>query len=352
MILINKTPYKKTHLLFLFCILLTALLYACGKKEPASPASGASAECGSVSIASMNWQSAQLLAEIDRLILENGYGCEVTVIAGDTIPTLTSMAEKGTPDIAPESWLNAMRETLDTAVDEGKLHYAASTFQDGGIEGWWIPKYIADTYPDIQAIDDVLRYPQLFPASDDKTKGAVHNCPAGWACQITTANAFKAWDAAEKGFKLVDTGSSAGLDGSIAKAYERQEGWLGYYWSPTSIIGKYAMVKLDPGVSFDQEAWDNCNVKIDCQDPQKNAWPVSEVYTVITDRFYKNGGPQLEYLNTRNMGNDTVNAILAWMTDNQANGEDAAKYFLQENEDIWSTWVSPEVVQKVKAELN
>ena len=36
-------------------------------------------------------------------------------------------------------------------------------------------------------------------------------------------------------------GSAAGLDGSIAKAYENKEPWLGYYWAPTAILGKYPM---------------------------------------------------------------------------------------------------------------
>ena len=36
-----------------------------------------------------------------------------------------------------------------------------------------------------------------------------------------------------KGWKIVETGSAAGLDGSMAKAVERGENWFGYYWSPT-----------------------------------------------------------------------------------------------------------------------
>ena len=39
------------------------------------------------------------------------------------------------------------------------------------------------------------------------------------------------------------------------------------------------------------------------------------------------------------------------MTDNQATGEDGAKYFLKNNEALWSKWVSPEIAQKVKAAL-
>ena len=46
----------------------------------------------------------------------------------------------------------------------------------------------------------------------------------------------QAYDAESKGFNLVDPGSGGALAGSIAEAYEKGEGWLGYYWAPTAIF--------------------------------------------------------------------------------------------------------------------
>ena len=40
----------------------------------------ASAACGNVSIAEMNWASAQLMANVDKIILEEGYGCKVDIV--------------------------------------------------------------------------------------------------------------------------------------------------------------------------------------------------------------------------------------------------------------------------------
>jgi glycine betaine/proline transport system substrate-binding protein len=267
------------------------------------------------------------------------------------MPTLTAMMEKGQPDVAPEAWINAVRQPLDAAVAEGRLHYAAESLKDGGVEGWWIPKYLADANPHIKTIDDALKHPELFPDQENKGKGVVHNCPSGWNCQISTGNAFKAWGAADKGFVLLDTGSAAGLDGSIAKAYERQQGWLGYYWAPTSILGKYQMVKLDAGVPHDKEAWESCNVQTECTQPKKTDWARASVFTVVTDRFKKEGGPAYDYLAARGWSNDTVNELLAWMSDNQATGTDGARQFLKTQESIWQTWVPADVAQKVKAAL-
>lgn len=312
---------------------------------------GALAACGRVSIANMNWQSAEVLANIDQFILAKGYGCDAELVPGDTMPTLTAMMEKGKPDVAPEAWINGVREPLEAAVKAGRLHYAARSLVDGGIEGWWIPKYQADQHPEIKTIADALARPDLFPAPDDKRKGAVHNCPSGWNCEILTGNLFRAYGAQAKGFKLVDTGSAAGLDGSIAKAYERQQGWLGYYWAPTAILGKYAMVRLSEGVPHDAAEWKRCTVKPDCADPKPNAWLPSDVLTVVTERFRKRAGPAYAYLQRRQWNNDTVNTLLAWMQANQATGEDGARHFLKTQPEVWQTWVSAEVAAKVRAAL-
>lgn len=310
----------------------------------------AAEECGDVTIASMNWASAEVIAEIDKMILAEGYGCNAEIVAGDTMPTFTSMNEKGEPDLAPELWVNAVREPLDAAVEKGELIIAAEILSDGGEEGWWIPKYLSDANPDIKTPADALARPDLFPAPEDDSLGAVHNCPSGWNCQITTGNLFKAYGAEEKGFELVDTGSAAGLDGSIAKAYERQEGWLGYYWAPTAILGRYEMVKLDMG-EHDKEHWDTCTAVLDCEDPKQNGWAKSEVFSVVTKDFAAKAGVAMDYIGTRTWDNGTVNKLLAWMADNQATGEEAAFYFLENYEDVWANWVSEDAMSKVKAAL-
>ncbi|PQM56627.1 MAG: ABC transporter substrate-binding protein, partial [Rhodobacteraceae bacterium] len=40
------------------------------------------AACGSISMADMNWPSATLMANVDKIILEEGYGCVIEMVAG------------------------------------------------------------------------------------------------------------------------------------------------------------------------------------------------------------------------------------------------------------------------------
>ena len=70
--------------------------------------SAKAAECGKVQVAEMTWTSAAVLAYFDALVLREGFGCDTEVVAGDTMPTSTSMAEKQQPDIASELWTNGL----------------------------------------------------------------------------------------------------------------------------------------------------------------------------------------------------------------------------------------------------
>jgi len=310
------------------------------------------ADCGTVTIASMNWQSAEVLSALDKLILNEGYGCSADIIVGDTVPTITSMAEKGQPDIAPEAWIDLLPDVVKKGTEEGRIIQVGSPLPDGGEQGWWIPQYFADAHPEIKTIPDLLKHPELFPSAEDPSKGAILNGPQGWGGTVVTSQLFKAYEGEKAGFTLVDTGSAAGLDGSIAKAYEREQPVAAYYWAPTALLGKYPMVKLESGVENDAAEWKRCNTVAECPDPKPNAWPIDTIVTLVAKPFSERVGPDvMDYLKKRSWSNPTVNKLMAWMTDNQASGEDGAKYFLKENPDVWKAWVSADAAAKIEAAL-
>jgi glycine betaine/proline transport system substrate-binding protein len=333
----------------------TKLKYALGASAFALMGGQAMAsDCGSVSIAEMNWASAEMMANVDAIILEEGYGCDVELVPGATQTTFASMSEKGQPDVAPELWINAVRTVLDAAKDEGSLVALNGGPITGLGEGWWLPPEFAAAHPDLNTVEKVLARPDLFPHPEDPSKGAFVGCPAGWGCQLVNANLFRAFDMEAKGWLLVDPGSAAGLDGSMAKAVERGESWFGYYWSPTSMIGKYKMVMLPFEAEYaGDDNWNGCIAlpEQECTDPQPTSWITSEVETVVTDDFIAKAGPAQDYFKARVFPGEVMNAMLVFMSENQANGEDAAFEFLATHPEIWTQWVPADVAAKIKDAL-
>lgn len=314
--------------------------------------SAAWAECGDIKMAEFNWASGELMANVDKIILEEGYGCNIELVIGGTSAIFASMNEKGSIQIAGEQWVNALRDLLDPALEAGTLHAVNRAPITGLGEGWWVPPHTAAAHPELTTVLDWIEHPELFPSSEDPTKGAFVGCPAGWGCQHVNVNLFEAYDMEAKGWVLIDPGSAAGLDASIAKANERQENWFGYYWSPTSIIGKYNMQAVPFGVEFaGNEHWDNCISQEGCTDPQQTAWIQSEVFTIVTDEFSQGNEDINEFLAARTYPGSVMGAMLVYMSDEQASGEDAALEFLTTYEELWTTWVPEEVAAKIKAAL-
>ncbi|QUM76265.1 ABC transporter substrate-binding protein [Moritella sp. 24] len=309
------------------------------------------AECGSVTIADMNLGSATLVANIDAFILANGYGCDVEIVPGNSTITATSMIEKNTPDIAPEFWTNQIRATLEKGGEEGRIVVAGDLLSDGAVSGFWVPAYMVEKDPSLATLAGIKANAKLFKHPEDPSRSAFMACPAGWTCQISTTNLYKAMDLADYGFDLVDPGSGAGLSGSMVKAYENKEAWFGYYWSPTAIMDKYDMVRVDFGTGFNRDEFENCTIIEECEDPKVTDYPAAPVQSIVTSSFSKREPEVMQYLGKRSFTNAQMNQQLAWIDEEQADGDYAAENFLLNNKAMWSQWVTQDVALKIDAAL-
>lgn len=315
--------------------LFTALFLALGITSVSSSAKAA-AHCDNVTIAEMNWASAQVIAHIDAVLLR-GLGCNVELIPGDTMPTSTSLVEKGEPSIAPELWSQNLKQVLDPAEAEGLIKNVGKVFENGGEEGLWIPTYIAEANG-IVTIEDALARPDLFPHPEDSSVAGFYGCPAGWNCQITTTQMFKAYGMEGAGFEFIDPGSGGALSGAMGEAYNKGEGWFGYYWGPTAILGKYDMTKLDEGVDHNAETWISEINDLNVASPGKNRYPASTVETYVGKDMLGNS-QVMNYLEKRSFPNSLLSQILAWKEENQAEAEETAYYFLENYANVWGNWV-------------
>lgn len=306
------------------------------------------AECGDVSLSVFSWQSAEAMSYVDQMILANGYGCTVTPVAGDTVPTITAMVEKGQPDISSEATPSLLGDVAKNGMAENRIMQIGVAISDGAQSGWYIPQYVADAHPDIKTVEDAMAHPELFPAPEDPSKGGVIQGPEGWGDTVVTAQLYKALDGDSKGFELVPSGSAAALDGAITKAYEQKQGFIAAYWAPTSLLVKYPMFRLEG--AHDDAEWTRCTTVQDCPDPKVNYWKPNEMVTLASADFAAKADPAvLEYLGKRSWTQAEVGQVMLWMTDNQANGEDAAKWFIQTMPEVWTKWVPADVAEKVAA---
>ena len=287
--------------------------------------------CGEVSITEMNWSSAQVVTAVSAFLMENGYGCEVSVVPSDTVPAVTSVAENGEPDIVTELWLNSTGEAYQKLEEQGRVERVAEVLDPGGVEGWWIPSYLADEHPELTTIEGVMANPELVG-------GRFNNCPDGWGCRIVNDNLIPAFGLEDAGFEVFNHGSGETLATSMASAYEDGEPWFGYYWAPTALLGKYDMVKVELG-EYKPEVH-AANQNPDNADPGVSDFPAAPVLTSVTASLKEREPQIVELMSNVTFDVDVMNSLVAWKDENSASVEETAVYFLQNYKDVWGAWLN------------
>ena len=308
----------------------------------AAPAFAQDSDCGEVTITEMNWASASVVTNVANFILEQGYGCDVSIVPSDTVPAITSVSENGEPDIVTELWTNATGQVYERMKEEGTIQELGAVLEPGGVDAWWIPAYLAEEHPELTTIEGVLKNPDLVG-------GRFHNCPEGWGCRVFNDNLLPAFGVEDAGIEIFNHGSGETLATSIASAYENEEPWFGYYWAPTAVIGRYDMVQVDMG-EYNQEAHEAAQ-NPDATDVGRTSFPPAPVATAVTTDFADEHPELTDFLSKMTFPTDVMNGVLSWMDENSASGEEGAVYFLTAHKDIWGDWLNESATENLQAIL-
>ena len=310
---------------------------------------GVDSGCGPVTVAEMTWPTAAFAAHVEHIILRDGYGCLSEIVPGNTVPTVTAMVERGEPDVAPEVWMNSVRQVVERGLAEGRLKVATDIVPDGGDEGWYVPEFVVEQHPELATLDGVLARPDLFPDKEEPGKGRFYTCPPGWACQIINANLYRAFDMEAAGFTLFNPGSGEGLNAAIARANERREPIFAYSYTPTAMSARYPMRKLE-SVPHDPEAWP-CMTTLDCASPQRNSYPRPVLRTLVSASFVERSPEAFDFVSRVSWSNAFISNLTAFQQREHMTPREIAVHFLRNHQAMWTAWVSEDVAERVRAGL-
>ncbi|WP_163833598.1 ABC transporter substrate-binding protein [Spartinivicinus ruber] len=299
-----------------------------------------------IRFAGMNWLSNQITVEIERFILEKGYGCTTTVETGGTLPMLAAIS-RGDVDIMAEVWINSVSDAWNKGVKEGKVKSLGDVYT-GGVEGWFIPKYLAKKYPDLKSVNDLPKYKHLFKDREAPGKGRFYSCPIGWACEVINQNLIKAFQLEEQ-YNVFSPGTGAALKAEITSHYKRRKPILFYYWAPTAILGKYDMVKL--AMPPYEKSGHLCNTNPECTQPYPGSYPVAKIKSGVHTGFAKAAPQLVNFISKVKIPTQEVNKLLAWADEEGAESAEVAQYFLKNYEPLWSQWIPSDIANQVKAAL-
>ncbi|AZY50967.1 ABC transporter substrate-binding protein [Bordetella avium] len=300
---------------------------------------------GPVKFGGMNWESNLVLVDVERFILEKGYGCQTEVLPTETLPALAAL-ERGDLDINTEIWLNSVADPWEKAEKTGKVKRVGDLYMGG--EGWFIPRYTAERYPELKSAADLPKFKDKFKDPEEPGKGRFYGCPAGWGCEVTSNNLFHALKL-DDSFTLYSPGTGAAQKAALTSAYKRKQDVVFYYWYPTPLVGSMDLVKLEMP-PYDAEKH-KCLTSPKCEKPEASAYPENPVFTALNSNFAKKAPQLTEFFSKVSLPREQMDETLAHMESSGDDASEVAQWFLKNKAEVWKKWVPTEVAARVQSAL-
>lgn len=339
---------------------LSAGLIAAGLSLiPAGTRAGEIAWCDeskTITFAGVDWESGAFITAVMQRLLADGYGCRVDSIPGNTL-ILEQATADGEVQIFAEDWLGRS-DVLAKAIAEGRTIPVGHPFT-GAAEGWFVPDYvvngdeargIAPMAPDLKSVHQLAdpAMVELFADPEELGKGRFLNCPSGWSCEAVSTAKLQAYGLTDH-YVNMRPGTGVALDAEITSNILQGEPLLFYYWSPTAVMGRFDLIRLEED-PYSDECWAQITDP-DGKRDQACAFPEVEVIYSLNKDFHDAAPEIVEILTKAEFPLADINGVLAYMVDNKVDAAKAADWFLREKPEVWGAWISPEARAKVEAAL-
>lgn len=306
---------------------------ASSEPVPADPP--APRPCGgeTITIARMQWPSAELLAQIHARLIRQNFGCAVEVVPGDLAATASSMGNTGQPAVAPELWITRVADIWNAALEGQEVRQAGATYSEPVFEGWFVPDYEAEAHPEITTIDGIKAR-----AADFAVNGRPRfiSCPPDWGCAVLNRNLLRA-HGMDGMFDIVEPANRFELDSLIAEAVSRKEPLLFYYWQPNAVLAQFGFRSVDLG-PYNKDNF-LCLGRVACASPQPSGFAADPVIVALAQWVYLEAPDVAAYFQRARMPFAEMNTLLQNLNAPGATVDAVADAFVAARGEIWQPWV-------------
>jgi len=308
---------------------------------------GCARESKEIVFADAGWDSAKLNNAVAGYIAKAAYGYDNWREVSGSTTVLHEGLIKGEIDIHMEVWTDNI-VSYKSDLENGRFKELGVNFNDN-IQGLYVPRYVIEgdkergikaSAPDLKTVEDLKKYKDVFQDAENKDKGRIYGAIPGWEVDNIMFNKYNYYGL-NKDFIYFRPGSDAALSAAISGAYEKGEPIVAYYWEPTWLMGKYDFVLLEDA-PYDPVAYKEG--KTECP---------SVVVTIgSSNKFYENNKEFCGFLENYKTSSELISKALAYMQETGASHEEAAIWFLKENDNSLEGWLGKEKADEIRKALN
>lgn len=312
-----------------------------------------------IRFAGLNWDSNAFLVSVARFVLKHGYGCRSRSIPGATLLLLNGLG-RGDVHVYMQLYEGNAPVAWNKISSTGRAKALSNTIIPDATEGWYVPRFVVagdakrnikSVAPDLKAVSDLPKYAMLFRDPVEPKKGRFYNCMLGWLCESTNSKKLQAYGL-DKYYTNFRPGSGVALTAAIISAYRRGKPILAYNWTPSLLLAKYDMVKLEEP-PFNKALWAKLLAAKSGKGLKATAYPNVRIVVAVNSKFASAAPKAVAFLGKIRTPIKVVNTAIVYMDKHKdPDGERAALRFLKTEKALWRTWVPADVASRVEAALN
>ncbi|WP_301098427.1 glycine betaine ABC transporter substrate-binding protein [Otariodibacter sp.] len=316
------------------CLLLLISPLSYAKQEP-------------IKFGALTWESGQFTTALLQTIIEKGYGYPTQEVSGAGIALENALIQNDI-QIIGEVWAGRS-DVMQKAITDGQVKVIGDTLKGGATQGWYIPRYVQEQYPQLKHARDLAKFSSLFTDPNDPLHARFLNCPTGWTCEVFNSHLLHNFGLDQQ-FNNVQPGTGAALDSEISSYYEQKKPILFYYWQPAGLMAKYDFVPLE-FPEHDATCWWSELLKIDSNADCLSGFPVSKLAIGVSEKFTQDYPELVKFFEKIQLEPKELNQQILEMIEYHRTREEQAVIFLQKNVKKWETWVTPKVAEQLKSSL-
>lgn len=303
---------------------LTALSLVASACELPADDAAPTANRGVVKIAINPWVGYEANAAVVAYLLEHelGYKVEKKKLAEEDS---WKGFETGQVDVILENWGH---EDLKAEYIEKKGVAAEVGFTGNqGIIGWYVPKWMAEKYPDILSYQGLNANVELFRTAKSGTQGQLLD---GDPSFVTNDEALV--KNLELDYKVVYSGSEDATIKAALDAAKNRKPLLFYFYEPQWLHSQSEFVRV--GLPKYTEGCDANAQLVSC------GYPEYILDKIMRTAFARKNPDVYELVENFSWSNQDQNEVASYIAKDGMKPEQAAEKWVKENKDTWEVWLS------------
>ncbi|MEV6302862.1 ABC transporter substrate-binding protein [Actinoplanes sp. NPDC051861] len=281
------------------------------------------AGCGTVNIAVNPWSGYAANVAVVGYLLKQELGCEVTSYELSETSSWAGLAD-GSVDLILENW--GHDDMKKKYIDGQKVAVELGLTGNKGVIGWYVPPWMAKTYPDITDWRKLNDYAELFQTDQSGEKGQFLAGDPSFVTNDATLIKNLKLD-----YTVVYAGSEDKLIAQFRRAQQKKTPLIGYFYEPQWLLSDIKLVHIPlprytPGC-------DAVADKVACD------YQPYDLDKIGRKAFVDSGSPAATLVRNWTWTNADQNQVAKDMTQNGLSAEEAARKWVDANRTVWEKWL-------------